>query len=947
MKIRAAITGFLLLILAAASASGDDKTKTDDKSGRADNPTASTAANISSPAIPAAPSADPQIIPGGGGGGSGIASAVRKGASLPATCTVGQVFMDTSTSPAVQYWCYTTDVWTSGSGGGGGVTCAACTLNFIPAFDGTNLINSHLSDSGVSFSATEGMAISGSLNVGGLNPTAPVPSVVPTGGVGSTWTYKISMYDVNNVETACGASGTTVVGAATLDGTHYNQINWATVGGAPPNGYNVYRTAHGASPANNGLVGGAVSGSPLTFRDTGFAADTTRQCPTVNATGGLGLDQFGAVQWSDGAGGKQISLQPVVDGFGVNALQIFPASVNARQTLWVGNAFNGFANAGTGAQCLGVATSFAEPQWCATSTGATFQMTNATQWTSTATLDALASASNWFISNGGGTSTTTLDGNHVIIPGGVKLDAGQTVQISKDAVAGYVAIGNSTLGDFSLGVHLTNLKFGDGTIQTTASAGGSIPTGTGFTHITSGTQDGASKTVDVSSADITGVLKAAAFPALTGDATTSAGALATTVVKVNGVAFASSPATDTTPVTTAANTATYTALPNCTDTGGNHLNYTTSSHLFSCGTSGGGGGGSTTGNAVIGFSGSALSLAATFFTPYDGGGLTSTTEANVDGSAPKAATVSNLFVQLSAPPGAATSIAITLRDTTANTALTCTIANTATSCSDTAHSVSVAQGDLIDWQIVPTGVIAATPNLIIMANWLSPGPPVVSGGSIYPTFTAPPLAAAWTCNTCTGVTLVDDTVMGSLVVRLTTAAVSVRRVLGQTAALPATPYTQDACVIPAYATTSANSTNFGLGIFPSATTPSTVGVSIDIGTANTTGPTASYWRWVTWVDTATENGVVTPGPTTIVIPSLLCMRITNDGATINNYLSTDSKHWTKMSTGVANITSSHAALLFGWPQATQSDATWVVRHFAIASTVCTQDQNIAAGACAS
>lgn len=32
------------------------------------------------------------------------------------------------------------------------------------------------------------------------------------------------------------------------------------------------------------------------------------------------------------------------------------------------------------------------------------------------------------------------------------------------------------------------------------------------------------------------------------------------------------------------------AVPNCTDTGGNHLNYTTSTNAFSCGTSGGGGG---------------------------------------------------------------------------------------------------------------------------------------------------------------------------------------------------------------------------------------------------------------------------------------------------------------------------------------------------------------------
>lgn len=60
-----------------------------------------------------------------------------------------------------------------------------------------------------------------------------------------------------------------------------------------------------------------------------------------------------------------------------------------------------------------------------------------------------------------------------------------------------------------------------------------------------------------------------------------------TVTKVNGVAYAASPATDTVPVITAANTATYKAVPDCTDSGGNHLNYTASTHAISCGTSSG------------------------------------------------------------------------------------------------------------------------------------------------------------------------------------------------------------------------------------------------------------------------------------------------------------------------------------------------------------------------
>jgi hypothetical protein len=71
---------------------------------------------------------------------------------------------------------------------------------------------------------------------------------------------------------------------------------------------------------------------------------------------------------------------------------------------------------------------------------------------------------------------------------------------------------------------------------------------------------------------------------LSGDATTS-GSNAVTVAKVNGVAYGSSPATDTIPVITAALTETYKAVPDCTDATGNHLNYTASTHAFSCGTS--------------------------------------------------------------------------------------------------------------------------------------------------------------------------------------------------------------------------------------------------------------------------------------------------------------------------------------------------------------------------
>lgn len=79
----------------------------------------------------------------------------------------------------------------------------------------------------------------------------------------------------------------------------------------------------------------------------------------------------------------------------------------------------------------------------------------------------------------------------------------------------------------------------------------------------------------------------------TGDATAGpgSGSQPFTVVKVNGIAYSATAAAHSVEVITTANTtATAKVIPDCTDTGGNHLNYTQSGDTFSCGTSGGGGG---------------------------------------------------------------------------------------------------------------------------------------------------------------------------------------------------------------------------------------------------------------------------------------------------------------------------------------------------------------------
>src|SRR5712664_471444 len=79
---------------------------------------------------------------------------------------------------------------------------------------------------------------------------------------------------------------------------------------------------------------------------------------------------------------------------------------------------------------------------------------------------------------------------------------------------------------------------------------------TGSVNISTG-----NTTTTVQNVSTAGSIKSSAMPALTGDVTTSAGSVNTIVGKVNGVAYTSSPSTNTVPVVTGANTITYETVP--------------------------------------------------------------------------------------------------------------------------------------------------------------------------------------------------------------------------------------------------------------------------------------------------------------------------------------------------------------------------------------------------
>jgi hypothetical protein len=148
------------------------------------------------------------------------------------------------------------------------------------------------------------------------------------------------------------------------------------------------------------------------------------------------------------------------------------------------------------------------------------------------------------------------------------------------------------------------------------------------------------------------------------------------------------------------------------DANGNYID----SGVAGCGGSGAGKGG------IVVYSAASLTLTGTQFIPIGGGGLPSSTETNVDTSAPSAATVTNFDVQMSSAPGVGNNVVFTWRQNAGSTALTCTISGAvATSCNDSTHSFVVAQGDLLTIQLVSTGVIAGTPNLVVSTQFGTTG----------------------------------------------------------------------------------------------------------------------------------------------------------------------------------------------------------------------------------
>lgn len=105
------------------------------------------------------------------------------------------------------------------------------------------------------------------------------------------------------------------------------------------------------------------------------------------------------------------------------------------------------------------------------------------------------------------------------------------------------------------------------------------------------------------------------------------------------------------------------------------------------------------------------------YVPLGGGQSFSSTETVAQMPSPVLGAMSNLYAKVSIAPGVTNAYFITLRDNAQSQSLGCVIQGTATSCSDLTHTFNPAQGDLLDWQIIPAGNIAVVPSFQIAASY--------------------------------------------------------------------------------------------------------------------------------------------------------------------------------------------------------------------------------------
>jgi hypothetical protein len=294
---------------------------------------------------------------------------------------------------------------------------------------------------------------------------------------------------------------------------------------------------------------------------------------------------------------------------------------------------------------------------------------------------------------------------------------------------------------------------------------------------------------------------------------------------------------------------------------------------------------------IVTYSGPSLTFTGTAFFPIGGGGLSSTTETNVDLAAPATATVKNFTVQLSNAPGTGNSIAFTWRDNAASTAVTCTVSGSATSCSDLTHSFTASAGDLLDIRAVTAGTILSA-STAVMGTQVGIASSGGSGGYQPSSLPLPPAASTFTFVNNVSSTL---TTVGNVLVDSITSQGSLNwQILTQTNAF-STPYSIAAAISATQSVGGqVNSSDSGLYLFDGTKLE---GIEC---LQQADGNNGTQLR-VEHITNSTTNGSTVFGPqsfisssqpqTTACTEGVFYARWRNDGTTLSADVSPDGVVW--------------------------------------------------------
>lgn len=108
-------------------------------------------------------------------------------------------------------------------------------------------------------------------------------------------------------------------------------------------------------------------------------------------------------------------------------------------------------------------------------------------------------------------------------------------------------------------------------------------------------------------------------------------------------------------------------------------------------------------------------VSGTMFAPVTGIATVTSLEGDVETLAPNASLAAkDLSVKVTAAPGAAASVTVTLRDDGADTAVTCTVSGLSTTCNSAAASATISAGSGLSLKITSTGALTG---LSLLVGW--------------------------------------------------------------------------------------------------------------------------------------------------------------------------------------------------------------------------------------